>query len=123
MYQLTTDIKPENILLAVSAIYPRIVICDFGHSIDYEGMLANTPESEYQAAVRVVPHIGTASYIPPERLKMWLRPPQKLNGWAEDLPSVRAKDGKKGMSRRERLAHMWLDEEKNIDSWSLGGEY
>lgn len=106
----------------MSALYPRVVICDFGHSIDYNTMLEKTPKSEYEPAVRHVPHVGTASYISPERLKMWLRPPPKLRGWGEDLPAVRAKDGKAGMTRRERLARLWFDQEKSIDAWSLGGE-
>jgi len=104
-------------------MYPRVVICDFGHSIDYQGMLEKTPKNEYEEAKRHIPQIGTASYIPPERLKMWLRPPPKLRGWGEDLPAIRGVDGKKGMSRRERLAYMWFAEEKNIDSWSLGGKH
>lgn len=120
--QLTADLKLENILLAVSAIYPRVVICDFGHAISYGDVLELTPKTEWEEGVRQLPQIGTASYIPPERLKAWLRPPQKLRGLAEDLPAIRAKDGQKAVSRRERLARKWFIEETNIDSWSLGGE-
>jgi hypothetical protein len=103
-------------------MYPRVVIGDFGHAIDYQGLLEKTPKSDHEALKREVPHIGTSSFMPPERIKMWLRPPGTLKGMFEDLPAVRGKDGKTAMTRRQRLAYMWLNEEKNIDSWGLGGE-
>lgn len=112
------DLKPENILLAVSAIYPRVVIGDFGHAISYETILDSVPGSEFTRVVREFPRIGTASYIPPERLKAWCRKGQGLSGHAEDVGTSR----KDGLTRREKIARQWFTDEILLDAWALGGE-
>ncbi|WOO84772.1 DNA damage response protein kinase DUN1 [Vanrija pseudolonga] len=111
------DLKPENILLAVSAIYPRVVIGDFGHAISYEAVLETVPESEFTNKRREFPRIGTASYIPPERLKAWARPERGAgcSGLAETVGTSRD-----GLTRRERIANKWFTEELRLDAWALG---
>lgn len=58
--------------------------------------------------------IGTFGFIPPERLKMWLRGPRgrTMRGVYEDV----------GRKMREVVARRWFEEEALIDAWSLGGE-
>lgn len=119
---LTSDIKLENILLSVSTVFPRVVIGDFGYAITYEDVYEMTPKSDDDSGSRKLPIVGTTAYVPPERLKRWLRPRGGLRGMVEDVPRKRDAHGRL-LTRREVIAEGWFAEETKIDSWALGGTF
>ncbi|KAL7419039.1 40s ribosomal protein L44e [Cryptotrichosporon argae] len=104
------DIKTENVLVHIAAAYPRILLGDFGYAIALYNILEAIPLSTTAQLHRAGTAAGTMQYVPPERLKAWLRP-QSVRSFGECLSPAR---------RRAHAARSWLDEDIKGDIWALG---
>lgn len=89
--------KPENILLHISGVFPRLILGDFGHATTVELLKSVGPTEERFLS------IGTVSYNPPERIAVVLgQEDEQLGDGQSDLAMMRFNNDNVG------------------DMWSLG---